>query len=74
MSPWGKFYLNHFAYNPGWWEPFESWRMNWMIDYVTSNFAPVGSYIWNKIERHLDKLSFELCHSWMHRGVGASIE
>ena len=57
MSPWGRFYLEHFTYSPGWWEPCESWRMCWMIDHASTAWGPIGSGLWRRVETHLDCLS-----------------
>lgn len=73
MSPWGKFYLEHFAYNPGWWEPFESWRMNWMIRHVSDTWFSVGTIGFERIAQHLDALTYQLQHSsWRFPGTQLS--
>lgn len=63
MSPWGRWYLESFAYNPGWFEPFEGWRMSWGLEHVIKTWAPIGSPLWNKIADHLDRLACELQHT-----------
>jgi hypothetical protein len=64
MSPWGKFYLENFAYRPGWWEPFESWRMFCgVLNHMIDTYGPIDSFRWMKVSRHLDKLEIELRHS-----------
>jgi len=52
MSPWGKYYLENFSYNPDWFQPFGSWRMHWMLGYIREKYG-----FKRKIERHLDILS-----------------
>lgn len=54
MSPWGRYYLANVSYNTGWWQPFNSWRMNYMLGHIIKTWG------YRRVAGHLDTIAKEL--------------
>lgn len=68
MSPWGKMYLESVEYNPGWWDPFGSWRMygrSGLLEHVIEAYRGAR---WSQVSYHLDQVEKELRNpKWSQR-------